>query len=773
MLVYIQLIMADKMSITEQVAVQRAAAQRAKLQTFGIAGGGAQSAWTSPSGEVLVIQKTPETKKLERVDEQGNVSLVVGQEQLKTVESSKVASTQPVSDFFKQQTVKEVQDPYGWNRVGPVRPGPLRAENVHPLVGTPELAPSHLPRSASDISYYPTTSVPNVGQSTEYTGFQSNRAFIAQQHREFAESKLDSDTPVIGRAARIATTSLSPKGTEYLFSGLFHKLNEDSKSPREIEVEVQMMRSGGSTVAEYTVGSLMGSLPGQYGLGRALGTAGKIGTTLVAAKEGSKLYKAGKTTELLLGVGGAGIVLYEGQKKYKEKDWLGLTSMTAGLGASSLGFSHGWTGMEAAMPKVTRTKVVQRAKIIDETNYGITSYMTEAGGKRVPSIAVSRSIDIGEGQSVFLSDVMRPAGKGKDLERFMIFGKQVEFGSVGLADEALGGITDTASKAMVISERKGIRGWFDKFKIEKVEAIGKTKLQMKTSTPDVDEYSFSLLGTSGKGKRLDVMGGVADVQVPKVKSEFEAFSFTGQATKTMPTSTKAATIADTVTTTGLGIGKVTTMPKTSPKLFFGGTTTKSKGKTEIKSSELKSLLGTSSITTQKETPQLFSMSKFKQASKSGTDLMMDIGQASGTKKTPKMDFMTPQETRQDVDLKYITGLGQGTSTTTSTITDFGKPFTPTRLLPPPTPFFIPDIGGGIGFPKLSRRAKGKRTYRYTPTVVGALTGRTQAPTKDVGVQIMGIRYRAGTKKKTKVRKAKKKGKKMQSNMNKVLGMRLF
>jgi len=61
---------ADKMSIEETVAVQREAARVAKIESFGVAGGGAQAVFKTPSGPVAVERGELRKITKEQVEQQ-------------------------------------------------------------------------------------------------------------------------------------------------------------------------------------------------------------------------------------------------------------------------------------------------------------------------------------------------------------------------------------------------------------------------------------------------------------------------------------------------------------------------------------------------------------------------------------------------------------------------------------------------------------------------------------------------------------------------------
>ena len=916
MLVYIQLIMADKMSITEQVAVQRAAAQRAKLQTFGVAGGGAQSSWTSPSGEVLVIEKTPETKKLERVDEQGNVSLVVGQEDLKAVESSTTSSTQPVSEFFKQQTVKEIQDPYGWNRVGPVRPGPLRAENVHP---SPNIEFGKSDINFSGLNTYPGQRTATFEEASEGIARRKYEKELRDETRTMQDTLASAPSSVVGSSALF--TGLSGKTPEFFISSIISMFDKDyERTPgyliAERAVEIKRAREKGGTFGMFleTTKGAAESLPfrmassaflGEFGFGPMtksvsyFGGAMQEGFEIVGTNIGfSAIMKTGhdaaidtQTGKWAKGIGrfgelGAEFYSFGGgfKRGFENPSW---TLEPIGPGVRGV---YLFTG-KASKP---RAGIIDGKLIRGEPSIFDLATLPEAEG----GILLSGFQPRGKGETrLFTKEVFEMSGilsgeyTGK-VASGIEFGKMYEKTKVPtperflLESSAMTPAEVQASTRIVMEDlpiesvygsfasepqkQLGLQREFGDIEVKVslgleerviagesaksiIEAIGGSELsaehliggstirkkvggnevnifEIKSGPGDAPNYAWGFdLNKPTKlvveGKPTDPLnqqflrklaastipsnkGKFAPLEHRELKDPFDLLStgeslrrwdldITGNVVKADKGTSLLTTMADSFKIdTKILQGNVKMELPMGKSITFGKPTTSPSAGGFSMTSILTGFTGTSFVSpssSHSSPSPSADVFKLLPASKSSVDTLLGSLSPSKSSSPSSLFSLSPSSLGKSkspspsVSMSLSPSLSPSPSVSKSLSSSLSASLSPSMssspssspslssygFSPSPSPYFIPDIGGGIGFPKRSKRVKGKRTYRYTPTVVGSLSGRTQTPTKDVGAQIMGIRYRAGTKKKTKVRKAKKKGKKMQSNMNKVLGMRLF
>lgn len=169
------------------------------------------------------------------------------------------------------------------------------------------------------------------------------------------------------------------------------------------------------------------------------------------------------------------------------------------------------------------------------------------------------------------------------------------------------------------------------------------------------------------------------------------------------------------------------------------------------------ILGTSTKQAQKQSQSLLlgSVLKQSQSQKLRQSQSQITGQMSMQAQATKQ--ATSQASASQTALGTLLGTTQ--AGLTGAATDFTYDFTPT----PPPPFipYIPQLGGGRSPYRFSAPKVPKRKYKYTPTVVGALSGRKfkGKPSPNVGVQIMGIRYPTESIRMPKVKMPKAKGRK--------------
>ena len=494
---------------------------------------------------------------------------------------------------------------------------------------------------------------------------------------------------------RAGATFLSPYGIQYTSATLF------APERRREVVQKAWKKAQTATPAEWAIGSVFGTVPGYVGTTVLGGQLTKEVGTIAVAKLGAPSHALTRGAKVVLSS------LYVGQKGYAvaeavgrgDKVKLGEIGIRTAIEipAFTAGYRRGIRLVK--QPVRIETGFLSAAEVSAERGREFTVFKTRVGKETYPSF----------GKTFFVQDAERTYAissmitlKGEKILPSAVFTKGIELPRTALAQDI--GAVPFAEKSLVIKPRTGVRGRiFGGYETEMVAAKGVSRY--------IDMQTFGTIGTSLSERGEGVFKGVTKI---KIGARLEAFpgSSYGLVSPMPPTQT-APQIAGAMP----GVVPWPTRPIIPPPMPIVWVSKKGKAVERVSALKIEPFRRFEPV--------------FKQATMQTQRRDMMQVRFQGTEMELKRayemrhDMLRLQELSQEESQLFK--LGQKTVMAQMPKEKTVVPVVP--MMTVPTPMMTPTMPlGAVGTkmripsrPTMRMKKKViKRTYRYTPTVVGAV-----------------------------------------------------